>query len=128
MKGAVGFSAHTGWAVAVVVAGDRKNARVVERRRLELADPDRPDHRFVYHASMKLPLAEARAFVRTVRDSANARAAEALATLVHDVAARGVKLAAAGLVLANAKRPLPTKLEEILTSHPLVHSAEGELY
>ena len=59
---AVGFSTHSGWAVAITARVDVEgHLRVVDRRRVALIDDDLP--RQAYHAAAGLPAAEARATV-----------------------------------------------------------------
>src|SRR5258708_3996478 len=48
---ALGFRAHSGWAVGVVVTGSRSNLEVLERRRIEIADAAIPGSKQPYHAA-----------------------------------------------------------------------------
>lgn len=112
MRAAVGFSIHTGWAVLVVVSAA---GEVLLRRRIELAERDQ---RFVYHAAVGKPGA-ARSIQEATRVAVQ-RAGLALRALLGEHA-----LAAAAV--PPPKRALPD-LEAILRSHPLIHTAEGELY
>lgn len=112
MRAAVGFSVHTGWAVVVVIA---RPLALVERARLELSDRDQ---RFVYHLAAERGQAERR--VRDAARIARDRAAEALRPLIER---HGVTLAA----VPKPKRALPA-LDVILAAHPLIHTAEGELF
>jgi hypothetical protein len=53
-------------------------------------------------------------------------AGAAIARIVADLRQRDFAIAAVGVVLGNVQ--LPTSLEKILSAHPLLHSAEGELF
>jgi hypothetical protein len=112
MRTAAGFSIHTGWAAMVVLEGPPAN--LVAKSKLELADS--PEHRFVYHAAREQPAAAARMIQKVER-------------LAREAAARALGALPKGTILAlpPAKRKLP-ELRAILASHPLLHSAEGELY
>jgi len=57
---AVGLRAHSGWAALVAVAGDGASVEVVDRRRVEMADPHHPLSKRPYHEAEDLPLEKAR--------------------------------------------------------------------
>jgi hypothetical protein len=117
---AIGFRAHSGWAAAVAVAGPVETPAVITRRRIEmgLAQP--------YHASVGLEIGEARQLIANCEARAASLAIAALRGIVADVRALGHDVTCCGLLLASG-RPLPP-LESILASHPLLHTAEGELF
>jgi hypothetical protein len=122
---ALGLRAHSGWAALVALRGPAAEPTVVDRRRLSLCDESFP--RQPYHAAEELPPARAEALVSRSRTTA---ARLALAQLREALAARRAAretVAGAGLLLGSA-RPLPNALAAILGSHPLIHTAEGELY
>lgn len=48
-EAALGFRAHSGWAAMVALAGALNAPLVVDRRRLELADPHRTGPMQPYH-------------------------------------------------------------------------------
>src|SRR5260370_3090211 len=56
---ALGFRAHSGWAALVAIAGASRSPAIVERGRLELADPRDPHAKQPYHAAAQLVLKEA---------------------------------------------------------------------
>jgi hypothetical protein len=122
----VGFSVHTGWAVAVVLSDA---PALLLKGRIEMAgDPDR----FAFHAAAGLPivgvaeraerppsLAEARRIVKRAEAAARAQASAALGELLA-----GLRVDVAALA---PDKPLPA-FAEILKRHPRVHAAEGVLY
>lgn len=114
MRVAVGFSVHTGWAAAVVVA---RPLALLDRVRLELIDREL---RFVYHIAAEAGGAAAERRVREAERMARERTAAALRPLVDK---HGITVAA----VPRPKRALPP-LDAILAAHPLIHTAEGELY
>ncbi|HKE23054.1 MAG TPA: hypothetical protein VKB88_11745 [Bryobacteraceae bacterium] len=122
LKATIGCRAHSGWAVAVTVAG----GRAIERRRIELCDCLVSGSAQPYHAAAKLPLPEAHSYIRRCADISVAMAEQALRQLLADLAARNCR-AARSIVLMGSGR-LPGELAKTLASHPLIHTAEGEFY
>jgi hypothetical protein len=93
--------------------------------RLDLCDGSFP--RQPYHAAEGLSAAKAQALVSRSRETAHRLAREALAAALRDRRAAGHDVAGSGLLLGSG-RPLPAELRAILASHPLIHTAEGEMY
>ena len=122
---ALGLRAHSGWAVLVAVGARSAAPVVVDRRRLVLCDDSFP--RQPYHAAETLAAAKARELVRRSLETAHRLGREALARAVADRRAAGHEVEGAGLLLGSG-RPLPGELASILGSHPLIHTAEGEMY
>ena len=120
---ALGFRAHSGWAVAVAVSGTPAHPNVGERRRIEIADGAVPGSKQPFHAAEDLELPQAEALIRRCRERSEALATAAIRTLVAEL---GETPVASGLV-AGSGRPLPG-LDAILRSHALLHTAEGEFY
>ena len=116
MRAAVGLSIHTGWAAAVALSS---RAEVLHRSRIELAD-DRHDARFAYHAAAERPRA-AEGILRAATLVARERAITALRDMTSALGRAPI------LAVPRARRSLPA-LDKILASHPLMHTAEGELY
>ena len=110
----------------VAVAGSIDAPRVLERRRIVIADPDMPGSKQPYHAAAELPFPRAEALVQQAIDSSRALAKEALSAAVKSLHSRGHEVAAIAVLLGSGK-PLPA-LEKILASHPLLHTAEGEMF
>jgi hypothetical protein len=121
---AIGFRAHSGWAAAVAVVGETPVA--IMRRRIEMADRGAAGPSQPYHAAVGLDIREAGQLVRSHAARAAALAETALRGMVADLRQLGHAVVGCGLLLASG-RPLPP-LEKILASHPLLHTAEGELF
>ena len=121
MTAAIGFRVHSGWAAAVTVAGAFHSPEIVDRRRVELADTNIPGSKQPYHAAAGLSLPKAKAILGRCQEATWSLARRALEEIggAHPVTACGMLLAAG--------RPLPD-LESILTSHALIHTAEGEFF
>src|SRR5262245_6429639 len=106
----LGFSVHTGWAIGVIAS----RRRVLARARLSLYDDPQ---RFAYHASQLQP-AKAQELIASAERIALKNAKAAVRELVGELKP------VAGL---GRPRALP-ELTAILRAHPLLHTAEGELY
>ncbi len=123
---AVGFRAHSGWTALVALAVTKGAPSVLARQRVHLVETFTYEFRQPYHTGEKLPLDEARAFVSRIQKEAQRLAFRAIRKLKDDLQERGYELARCGLLLASG-RPLPS-LPQILASHSLIHSADGELF
>ncbi len=124
-RAAIAFKAHTGWASAVVVAQAGGGVEVVAKGRIAMIDGF--EAAAVYHRGHEggLSAAESRPIIDAAFREAVGRAKKEIAALAASVADRCVLGRAA--ILAGAGRPLPD-LEVVLRSHPLIHTAEGEMY
>ena len=116
---ALGFRAHSGWAVAVAVAGSLDRPVVLDRRRIEIAGAGVP--RQPYHAAAELEPEKAEEFLRRCREKCAPVTTAAVGALME-----GKAVVAAGILFA-AGQALPD-LPAILRSHALIHTAEGEFY
>ena len=113
---AVGFSIHTGWAVAVVLSGPRP--KLLWRQRVELS---KDNTRFAYHMAADAP-DKAEQFIGKTEKLAREMAYGFFESLAKELPAAKLTVA-----LPRAKKVLPS-LEKILKAHPLLHTAEGELF
>jgi hypothetical protein len=127
MKTALGVKAHSGWAALVALGASAGTLRVVDRRRLELVEPD--EARWAkqpYHAARSKDSREAEAMVERAIRSARRLARRELRAAVERV--RAAKHDVVGCaVLAGA--PMPAwSVAEILAVHVRMHKAEGALF
>jgi hypothetical protein len=112
----LGIVVHTGWAACVLAEGTGRSPPVTAREHVELlGDPER----FVFHRASEMPPAKAKAWVDRQHMQIVARAARVLERL-----ARGKDPTCAVVAKLGAMLPL----EEILASHPRIHTAEGRFY
>ncbi len=121
-RAAVGIALHNGWAIAVSVTAQSDGPVVVDRRRLELADPELPSQPY-HHEALELELREGEALVSEVRRAVSERARRALADLRSDLEI--FDLAALAL---REPRPLPATLAEVLASRKALYIADSEIY
>ena len=123
---ALGFRAHSGWAVGVALGGSLRSPEVIDRRRIALIEPGSPGGVQPYHAisddldhrGVDADIAQAAAIERS--------ALAAVRAFADAIGGNNQKIAYCGIVLASG-RALPS-LEATLRSHAMVHAAEGELY
>jgi hypothetical protein len=122
-EAALGLRAHSGWAALVAVAGPAAEPTAVVRRRVVLSErtPRQP-----FHAAEGLPFGAAEDLIRRSTDEAADLAERAVREAVAELRARDHEPVASGLLLARG-RPLPG-LRDVLASHALIHTAEGELF
>lgn len=123
---ALGFRAHSGWAALVVVTGPSRSPAVIDRRRIELADPVIPGSKQPYHAAQKLDLKEAEELVRRCTEGARLLARRAFHTVIGALWERGHDVVGCGVLLGSGRTM--TTLAATLASHALIHTAEGELF
>jgi len=124
LPAALGFRAHSGWAAAVVLGGSVKSPSVLSRSRVELIEGGTPKQ--PYHASEGLQLAQAEAIIMRSIGVATGLAGEALRSLIAHLDEQGYALSGCGVLQASG-RSLPG-LAQVLASHALIHTAEGQLF
>jgi hypothetical protein len=123
---ALGFRAHSGWAVVVAVAGLSGARVVLERRRIETADAGNPGSKQPFHAVAGLAIETAEMRLRTCQDRSFGLATDAVSALARQLSDDGYRVLGAGILFASG-RPLPD-LAATLRSHALIHTAEGEFF
>ncbi len=122
----LGFRAHSGWTALVALAVRRGVPSVLARQRVHLVKMFTYEFRQPYHTAAKMPPTEGRAFISRVQTEARLLAFRALHEHRASLETQGYKLTRCGLLLASG-RPLPS-LPQILASHSLIHTADGELF
>jgi hypothetical protein len=123
---ALGFKLHTGWAVLVAVAGTPAKFEILLRRRIELLPPGGSIPRFVYHRAAELPLTQVTKVIQQAESASCEAAHAAAADALDSLRSLDVTVHAAGI--ASASKPVPTDLATVLRSHPMIHTAEAELF
>jgi hypothetical protein len=122
MRAGLGFQARTGWAALVAVAGPAEAPAVTLRRRVELVDDTIPAH--VFHAAQEAR--DPRLFLKQAERCARTAGRRAVREAVRELERAGHRVVGMGLGVGTGA--VPDDLEAILTSHTLVHAAEGEFY
>jgi hypothetical protein len=123
---AIGFRVHSGWAAAVTVCGPANAPVVIDRRNVRLVKTYTYTFRQPYHTAESMAGPEGARFIRRVQSDAKRLAISSLHSLQADLAEAEFKIVRGTLLLASG-RPLP-ELEQILASHALIHTADGELF
>jgi hypothetical protein len=119
---ALGFRAHSGWAVMVAVAGEQP----IARRRIEMIGAKGFRANQPYHAAAEMPIEQAEPFLKRTEESAIEMAASQIAEAAAALAADGHRVKQAAVAMRPG-RPLP-ELPKILGAHPLIHTAEGVFF
>jgi hypothetical protein len=122
----LGFRVHSGWAVAVALCGPSDSPLRVDRRRFQLVKNFTYNYRQPYHTGEKMPRKDAAKFIAGVRAEAARLAQSSLHSMQTDLAEQDCRIGRCALLLASG-RALPG-LEQILASHALIHTADGELF
>jgi hypothetical protein len=123
---AIGIRVHSGWGALVAVSGKTEAVEILERRRIEIIDPRVSGAAQPYHFAEKLEIREAERHIEKCAAMAAALALGGVREVVSNLHDRGYNVGAAAILLSSG-RPLPL-LEKILTSHPMIHTAEGEFF
>ena len=116
MARAPGVSIHTGWGACVVVAGSPAKPEVIASALVEVLGDD---ERFCFHMAADMRHSEAEAWLAKARSKALANAKQALAPLLAHAVDRAAIVAKPGDA---------GPLEQVLESHPRLHTAEGYFY
>src|SRR5271170_931034 len=125
-RAAIGFRAHSGWTSLVAISLEENSPRVLLRQRPHLVKNFTYEFRQPYHSAEKISPAEGRSFVSFVRNEARSLAYQAIRSAQTSLREQGCEFTRAALLLASG-RPLPA-LPQILASHALIHTADGELF
>ena len=123
---AVGFRAHSGWTALVGISLEESSPQVLLRQRPHLVKTFTYEFRQPYHSAEKSPPAEAHGIISRARTDARHLAYQALHSVQTTLQEQDYELKRCGLLLASG-RPLPA-LPQILSSHALIHTADGELF
>lgn len=120
---AVGIRMHSGWGVLVAVA---EFAEITYRRRIVVIDDDMAGGKQPFHHAERMGLPKADKYLADYIAKTDRLAQEALAQAIAELKTKEFSVNAAAIVLASG-RTLPP-LPQILAAHPLIHTAEGELF
>jgi len=125
-QAALGFRAHSGWTSLVAIALEDGSPVVLLRQRPHLVNTFTYEFRQPYHTAEKVPRSEARRVISRIQAEARGLAYNAIRSIQKRLQTEGYELKYCGLLLASG-RPLPS-LAQILESHALIHTADGELF
>jgi hypothetical protein len=110
----------------MVLGGPLESPVIVDRRRIEIVDSNIAGSKQPYHAAAGLNLQEAESHVAACVERSSQLATAAVQSAIADAKHNGYQVSTAGVLIGSGK-PIP-ELQKILASHPLLHTAEGELF
>ena len=117
---------HSGWGALVAVSHVAGAVEILERRRITVIEPKIPGTKQPYHFSERLEFAEAEKFLSKCFEASTQFAVAAIRQCIEGLRERKYAVAGAAMVMASG-RTLPP-LANILSSHALIHTAEGEFF
>jgi hypothetical protein len=123
---ALGVRMHSGWGVLVAISGDAESIEIIDRRRIVATDPSLPGAKQPYHYAASLGLQKSESYLADYAAVSERIALTAVADVVRELEGRKYRIVGTAILLASG-RPLPP-LSNILASHPLIHTAEGEFF
>jgi hypothetical protein len=124
VEAAIGVATHSAWAMLVAVCGPQEAPGFLQRKRIEIAGNGLPSQAYHAAADAGLTMVDAADLVDRCAAAATKAAETELSDLVAELRRTGHQVVACGIA-ANVKHLPP--LPDILRSHPLLHTAEGEL-
>jgi hypothetical protein len=122
---ALGIRAHSGWAAVVAVAGNL-TPKILERRPVAVVDASLPGAKQPYHFARTLSLSDAEAHIAQCAKTGRLLAAQGVEAIAKSLRSTGYEIAGCG-VLTSSGRAVPA-LAEVLASHAMIHTAEGEFF
>ena len=123
---AFGIRMHSGWGVLVCISGNVSAPEIVDRRRIVVVEPTMEGGKQPYHFAKTLPLEEAERHLQKCAAVSERLALQATREMLDAVTVRNYRVVGCAMLLASG-RALPA-LPNILASHALVHTAEGEFF
>jgi hypothetical protein len=122
LDAAVGFRVKSGFAIAVLVTGPIESPSVIDRRVIDLCDPDMPESRQPYHSRMgQLETDDAK--VQRRRKAIVQATQRSVPELVKEYRDADRQIRAAGLVVGSEIDP-----SRITNPHIRAHALEGQLF
>jgi hypothetical protein len=125
-RASLGVRMHSGWGVLVAISGEADSIEMIDRRRIVITDPSIPGAKQPYHHAASLGLQKAESYLANCTAVSERLALAAVGDVVRELEVRQYRIVGAAILLASG-RPLPP-LSNILASHPLIHTAEGEFF
>lgn len=120
----IGIEDHYAWANLVSVTTSGPDEVLLDRRRVELLDPQLPASPY-HHDALHMPLSEAEKLVRSVTTSANRRARSALSSLIGELAPARCR----GIAIRVPPLPeLPATVAEAHANAWITNRADGMIY
>ena len=120
----IGVEDHYAWANLVSITTSGADEILLDKRRVELLDPDLTSAPY-HHDTLDMPLAAAERLVREVKTSASNRAKSALSSLIAELApAKCIGIAIRVPPLSD----LPATVSEVHADAWIMNRADGMIY
>jgi len=116
----------TTFTIAYETVHPKKGAYFIDRRHIVVIADDVLGGKQPFHHAKRMGLAKAEKYLADYITNTDRLAREALEKAISELEAQEFSIHAAAIVLASG-RGLPP-LPQILAAHPLIHTAEGELF
>jgi hypothetical protein len=126
MRAAIAIRTHSGWGALIAIAGTPHVPELVSRKRLVIADAAMGGAKQPYHFAANLPFEAAARHIAACTAASEEMAFAGLRDALAELRDCGVEVSGCALLLAAGGRLPP--LADILKSHSLIHSAEGEFF
>ncbi len=123
---AIGFRVKSGWATAVLLAGPLQSPRVLDRRIVDLSDPNVPESRQPFHSMLELHQRAGEKVSVKLRKVVENYTRHSVTRLIKDYRNSGHDLSVAGLVVGSDLDPAGIK--QIKNPHIQAHALEGRLF
>ena len=125
-RAALGVRMHSGWGVLVAISGDADSTEIVDRRRIVVTDAKISGAKQPYHYAAELALKESEKYIADCAQVSERLAFAAVEGMVRELEGHHYHVVGSAILLASG-RSLPC-LSNILVSHPLIHTAEGQFF
>ena len=125
-RAALGVRMHSGWGVLVAISGDAESIEIVDRRRIVVTDAKISGAKQPYHYAAELALEEFEKYIANCAQVSERLAFAAVESMVRELEGHHYRAVGSAILMASG-RSLPS-LSNILASHPLIHTAEGEFF
>ena len=125
-RAAIGIRVHSGWGALVVISGSLGAEEIIERRKVVIIDAKLPGVAQPYHFAERMELRAAERHLAKCATDSKRLALDSLREIFGHLHQRDLNPVVSAILLSSA-RALPD-LDEILASHALIHTAEGEFF
>jgi len=125
-RSAIGIRVHSGWGAVIVVSGTPGAEEVIERRRVDITDPKMAGVIQPYHYAENMEIKRAEEHIARCAAASGHLALAAFRELLQQLEKREYRVLGSCILLSSG-RTLPA-LPQILASHALIHTAEGEFF
>jgi len=122
-RAAIGFRVKSGWATVVLLADPIRSPHVLDRRVVDLCDPNTPESRQPFHSALGVHEAADEKAAAPLRRIVKRCANRSVANLIKDYRSCGRDLCGAGLVVGSEIDPTTIK-----NPHIRAHALEGRLF